>query len=63
MARDDVLNPRYLTIECNKHTFGGWRGERREATVQKCTKIEVKHRNKVRAIFASNLIVSMDRQK
>ena len=34
MTRDDVDKPRYLTNECSKHIFGGWRGERREATTQ-----------------------------
>ena len=58
MARDDVSKPRYTTTESNEHLFGGWRGERREATTQECTEIEQKRRNKIRAIFASGLKVS-----
>lgn len=60
MARADVSKPRYLTTECNGHIFGGWRGERREATTQECTEIEQKQRNKVKAIFSSGLKVSRD---
>lgn len=63
MARSDVSKPRYLTTECNEHIFGGWRGERREATTQECTEIEQKRRNKIDAVYASNLKVSRDPKK
>ena len=63
MARVDVVKPRYLTTECNEHIFGGWRGQKREATTQECTELEEKRDRKVKAIFASNLKVSRDPQK
>ena len=63
MARNDVTKPRMLTTEPNEHTFGGWRSDKREATVQECTEIENKRRNRVKAIFASGLKVSRDTKK
>ena len=60
MARSDASKPRCLTTECNEHVFGGWRGERREATTQECTEIEQKRRNKIDAIYAGNLKASRD---
>ena len=58
ISRNDVLNARYLTTEPNEHTFGGWRSMRREATVKECIQLEDKRRNKMNAIFESNLAVT-----
>ena len=58
MARDDVDKPRHLTTESNDRLCGGWRSQRREATIQERTEIEQKRRNRVRAIFSSGLKAS-----
>eukprot|EP00957_Ditylum_brightwellii_P150437 11455089-Ditylum_brightwellii.AAC.1 len=63
MARNDVTNPRLTTEEPTKHFFADWRIQQREATVQELMGIEIKRRNKMDAIFASNLKVSHDPKK
>lgn len=63
MARSDVTKPRYLTTEPNEHMFGGWREDKREATVQQCCEISTKKRNKMNAVHASGLKVSRDPKK
>lgn len=63
MARSDVQRPRYLTSEPAEHTFGGWRGKKREARMIECLEIEDQRCRKTDAIFESNLAVSRNSQK
>ena len=63
VMRDDVFNPRYITTETCEHTFGGWRGIKKEASAEECCQVEDKRERLVRAIFASNLRVSRDPKK
>ena len=34
------MQPKYMTIEPVEHVFGGWGGEKREATILECNEIE-----------------------
>ena len=54
----DVENPRYCTTEPTEHTFGGWRVQRSEATIEETIYMEQKREHKNNAIFAGDLATS-----
>lgn len=56
--RNDVENPRYCTTEPTEHTFGGWRVQRSEATIEETIYMEQKRERKNNAIFAGDLATS-----
>ena len=58
MVCDNIIKPCYCTSEPTEHTFVGWRGEKRAATVLECTEIEDKRSRNVNAIYERNLAVS-----
>jgi hypothetical protein len=55
-----MIQPRYATSEPCEHTFGGWRCQKREASVMECIELEGKRSRKVNAIYESKLAVSRD---
>jgi hypothetical protein len=57
-----MTQPRYATSEPCEHTFGGWRCQKREASVMECIELEDKRSRKVNAIYESKLAVSRDPQ-
>ncbi len=62
-VREDIVNPRRCTSEPCEHTFGGWRTDRCEATLEETIWIEEKRQRKVNAIYDGGLSVSRDPKK
>ena len=62
-ARKDVMFPRYCTEEPCEHVFGGWRQEKREATIIELVQIEEKRRRKLEAIYKGDLKINRSRKK
>ena len=62
-VREDIVNPCQCTSEPCEHTFGGWRTDRCEATLEETIWIEEKRQRKVNAIYDGGLSVSRDPKK
>jgi hypothetical protein len=62
-ARKDIENPRRGTSEPCEHTFGGWRSQKSEPTVEETIWLEEKRERKVDAIYEGKLKVGRDPKK
>ena len=62
-VREDIVNPCQCTSEPCEHTFGGWRTDRFEVTLEETIWIEEKRQQKMNDIYEGGLSVSCDPKK